>query len=116
MINNRPNAPKNKDGKQKYKQGLYVPQNKDKVLKLNSQGGVYYRSSWEYKVYLWLDLNEKIKVWGAETFGIPYTMEISDKETGVLKSTSHQYFPDCYYEIMQEDGSVKKVQIGRAHV
>jgi hypothetical protein len=108
MINNRPNAPTNKNGTQKYKQGLYTPINKDKVLKLNSEGGIYYRSSWEYKVYLWLDHNPKIRVWGAEVLKIPYSVEIVD-ENGILKKTEHTYYPDCYYEILNEDSSIKKV-------
>ena len=109
MLNSKPNSSKNKNGKQRYKQGNYVPQNKDKVLKLNSEGGVYYRSSWEYKVYLWLDLNEKVIQWGAEVLTVPYRMEITDSETGVLKASDHRYYPDCYYELLQEDGSRKKV-------
>lgn len=50
MINNAPNSPKKNNGEAKYHQGNYIPQNKDKVLKLNSKGGIYYRSSWEKKV------------------------------------------------------------------
>lgn len=43
MINSAPRQNK------KYNQGLFVPKNKDKVIKLNSQGGLYYRSSLEKK-------------------------------------------------------------------
>lgn len=50
MINSRPNNPKKKDGTSKYRQGNYIPVNKDKVLKLNENLGIYYRSSWEQKV------------------------------------------------------------------
>jgi hypothetical protein len=38
MLNSKPN-------KKKYHQGNYIPNNKDKVLKLNSEGGVFLRSS-----------------------------------------------------------------------
>lgn len=33
----------------KYNQGLFIPKIKDKVVKLNSQGGLYFRSSLEKK-------------------------------------------------------------------
>ena len=46
MINS---APSNSN----YKQGLYVPNNKDKVIKLNSKGGLFYRSSWEKRIMIW---------------------------------------------------------------
>ena len=42
MINSVPNN-------KKYHQGLFIPINKDKVIKLNSLGGLYYRSSLEKK-------------------------------------------------------------------
>jgi hypothetical protein len=44
MLNSKPNN-------SNYNQGNYIPQYKDKVLKLNNQGGIYYRSSWEKKKY-----------------------------------------------------------------
>lgn len=40
MLNSVPNN-------DKYNQGNYVPKNKDKVLKLNAKGGVFFRSGWE---------------------------------------------------------------------
>ena len=42
MINSKPNNPK-------YNQGLFTPKYKDKVIKLNNQGGLFYRSSLERK-------------------------------------------------------------------
>jgi hypothetical protein len=42
MLNSRPS-----NGK--YDQGNYIPVNKDKLIKLNNQGGIFYRSSWEKK-------------------------------------------------------------------
>lgn len=50
MINSAPKSPRKRNGDPKYHQGNYIPKNKDKVLKLNSEGGIYYRSSWEKKV------------------------------------------------------------------
>ena len=66
MINSVPNN-------SSYHQGNFIPTNKDKVIKLNSLGGVYYRSSLEKKFMTYLDINENIIRWSAETFEIPYT-------------------------------------------
>ena len=65
MINSKPSN-------KKYHGGNFIPKNKDKVLKLNSEGGVYYRSSWEQKIMIWLDLKDEIFQWGAECLEIPY--------------------------------------------
>jgi hypothetical protein len=96
-------APKNKN----YHQGNFIPKNKDKVLKLNSQGGIYYRSSWELKIMNWLDLSEKVVKWGAECITIPYQMTHFDN--GDVRVKSHNYYPDFYYEVKGNDGINKKV-------
>ena len=49
MLNTKPNNPT------KYDQGNYIPRYKDKVMKLNNFGGIYYRSSIEKKIMTWLD-------------------------------------------------------------
>jgi hypothetical protein len=90
MLNSRPNN-------ERYKQGNYLPINKDKVIKLNDERGVYYRSSWEYKVMFWLDTNESILRWGAECLTIPY--QSNDIVNGELVLKEHCYYPDFYYEL-----------------
>lgn len=102
MINNKPNNTK-------YHQGNYIPKYKDKVLKLNTQSGVYYRSSWEKKIMTWLDLNKNIKKWGAECMRIPY--QVTSMVDGDLKLKSHTYFPDFYYELVIGNGELKKVVV-----
>ena len=67
MLNSQP---KNKN----YHQGNFIPKDKEKVLKLNSQGGIYYRSSWELKIMTWLDGSSSVTKWGAECMAIPYQM------------------------------------------
>ena len=103
MINSAPKQPT------KYKQGLFIPNNKDKIIKLNSQGGLYYRSGLEQKMMIYLDNNSKIVHWGAEHLRIPYqkTEWISEKQE--FKTTEHSYYPDFYYELQREDGSVSRV-------
>ena len=54
MLNSAPKQPT------KYHQGLFTPNNKDKVVKLNSKGGLYYRYKLKQKMMIYLDNNEKI--------------------------------------------------------
>ena len=88
MLNSKPNN-------SKYHGGNYIPKYKDKVLKLNTQGGVYYRSSWEKKIMTWLDHNRSVTKWGAECMRIPY--QITHYEGGDVRVKEHSYFPDFYY-------------------
>jgi len=93
----------------KYKQGLFIPNNKDKVIKLNTQGGLYYRSGLEQKMMVYLDNNSGIKFWGAEHLRIPYVKTEWVSEHQEFKTSEHSYYPDFYYELHREDGSVSKV-------
>jgi hypothetical protein len=90
MLNSKPNN-------SKYHGGLYVPQNKDKVIKLNNQGGLFYRSSWEKKIMTWLDLKTEVTKWGAECLQIPYQM--THFENGDTRVKSHVYHVDFFYEM-----------------
>lgn len=102
MINSVPN---NKN----YNQGNYIPKFKDKVIKLNTNGGVYFRSSWERKIMHWLDNNSSITKWGAECLRIPYQMTHFDR--GDTKIKEHCYYPDFYYEMRLADGRLKQVVV-----
>lgn len=105
MLNSAPKQPG------KYKQGIFYPKNKDKVIKLNSKGGLYYRSGLEHKMMIYFDNNEKVKKWGAEHLRIPYqkTEWVSEKQSYI--TSEHGYYPDFYYELIREDGSVSKVVV-----
>jgi hypothetical protein len=103
MLNSAPKQPN------KYHQGLYVPKNKDKVIKLNSQGGLFYRSGLEQKMMVYLDNNEKIVFWGSENIKIPYQKTEWVSESQEYRTTEHTYYPDFYYELKREDGSLSKV-------
>jgi hypothetical protein len=102
MINSKPN---NKN----YHSGNFIPKNKDKVMKLNNEGGVYYRSSWESRIMIWLDNSETISMWGAECLKIPYQM--THFKDGDMTLKEHCYYPDFFYEIKQSDGTSKKVVV-----
>ena len=102
MINSKPN---NKN----YNQGNYIPKYSEKVMKLNTQGGVYFRSSWEKKIMTWLDNNNSITKWGAECLRIPYQM--THFENGDTKIKEHSYYPDFYYEMRTIDGVLKQIVV-----
>lgn len=102
MLNSKPNN-------SNYSQGNYIPKNKDKVIKLNSQGGVYYRSSWEKKIMVWLDMKSEIIQWGAECMEIPYQMTHFDN--GDMKIKNHRYYPDFFYRMRLSNGQLKEVVV-----
>ena len=97
MLNSKPNN-------SNYKQGNFIPKNKDKVIRLNKDGGIYYRSSLEYKVLLYLDKAESIIKYGCEFIEIEYILKDKD---GL--GSKHRYYPDVYYEIKMDDGSVRRI-------
>ena len=92
MLNSKPNNAN-------YNQGNYIPKYKDKVIKLNTQGGVYYRSSWEKKIMTWLDNNKTITKWGAECMRIPYQMTHFDNGDTKIKEHCQLFegkiYPEC---------------------
>jgi hypothetical protein len=92
-----------------YKQGLFIPKNKEKLIKANGKGGVYYISGLEQKMMIYLDNNENIRVWSSEYIKIPYEKTEWDSSTGDMKTSSHTYYPDFYYELVRSDGSTSKV-------
>lgn len=102
MLNSRPNN-------SNYNQGNYIPVNKDKVIKLNSQGGVFYRSSWEKIIMTWLDSKPEIIKWGSENLKIPYQMTHFDG--GDVRIKEHCYYPDFYYEMRTPGGELRKVVV-----
>jgi hypothetical protein len=58
---------------------------------------------------IYLDNNDKIINWGAEHLKIPYTKTewISEKQD--YKTSEHTYYPDFYYELKKDDGTISKV-------
>lgn len=102
MLNSEP---KNKN----YKNGLYIPKFKDKVLKLNNKGGLFYRSSLEQKFMIYLDNNKDIIYWNTELIEIPYLKNAWSNKLCENQITEHRYYPDFYYEIRKKDGSISRV-------
>lgn len=106
MFNSKPNKAGN------YKSGNYMPKNREKFYKFNSEGGIYYRSSLEYKVLLYLDAyNENVTKIAVEHLTIPYTMKKVDNTGAIVSVTNHRYFIDVYYEMTMDDGSTKRIAL-----
>src|SRR5574344_1296709 len=90
---------RNKNGKNKYKQGHYIPQNIEKYI---GHTPISYRSSWEFAFCKFCDMNEKIVKWSTESVIITYQMvnKIGQTET-------HRYIPDFWGEMISPDDPEK---------
>jgi len=58
---------------------------------------------------IYLDNNSKIIHWGAEHLRVPSTKTEWISEKQEFKTTEHNYYPDFYYELLREDGSISRV-------
>ena len=103
MINSKPNN-------SNYHQGNYLPKNIEKVLKLNKEGGIYFRSRLEYRMMIFLDHSSRIKKWGAECISIPYQLTHYESN-GDINLKKHTYYPDFYYELETDNGDVQKTVV-----
>ena len=81
----------------KYYSGKFKPKNPQKYM--GDPSNIVYRSSWEAKVFSWLDGNENIVGWASEEFCIPYK---SPKD-----GQWHRYFPDVLVKSRTPDGKLK---------
>jgi hypothetical protein len=84
----------------RYKSGHYIPINKDKYC---GEYPIIYRSSWEHKLCIFLDMTPTISEWASEPFEIPYFSPIDNK--------MHRYYPDFYFKAMQVNGGAVKYVI-----
>lgn len=65
-------------------QGRFFPKNPRKYR--GNIDAVYYRSSWEYATFMWLDQNPGVLSWGSEELEILYECQTDNR--------IHRYFPD----------------------
>lgn len=75
----------------------FTPKNKSKY-KGNCEN-IIARSSWELKVFKWLDDNPNIIEWSSEEIVIPYKSPIDNK--------FHRYFPDVFMKVRNSNNRVK---------
>lgn len=79
----------------KYQQGVFRPLHPEKYI---SKQPCIYRSSYELKLFRWLDANSNVLEWSSESMAIPY---ISPKDNKI-----HRYFPDVILKLKDKFGNV----------
>jgi len=84
-----------------YKQGQFIPRNKEKY---RGSYPLVMRSSWEFAVARYLDLNPSIIAWGSESVIVKY----KDPTRG---DTLHRYFIDFNCIAKKSDGTLQKLWI-----
>lgn len=78
--------------------GLFKPRNVEKYV--GDPTKIRIMSSWELRVFQWLDQNPAVIRWSSEPMSIPYLSPIDKK--------IHRYYPDIYAEIKQADGTIAR--------
>jgi hypothetical protein len=80
-----------------YKQGIYTPKNPSKYK--GNASNIVYRSSWELRVFKWMDDNPSVLEWASEECVIPYKSPVDNR--------LHRYFPDIWAKVKGIDGRTK---------
>jgi hypothetical protein len=80
-----------------YKQGIYTPKNPSKYK--GNASNIVYRSSWELRVFKWMDDNPSVLEWASEECVIPYKSPVDNR--------LHRYFPDIWAKVKGVDGRTK---------
>lgn len=73
---------------------LWTPKNPDRYV--GDHTNIWVRSSWELKVYKWMDSDSNVINWSSEEICIPYVSPIDNKW--------HKYYPDVLARIKTKDG------------
>jgi hypothetical protein len=74
--------------------GKFIPKNINKYL--GDPNNIYYRSSWELRVMMHLDINPNVIEWSNEEIIIPYLSPADNRY--------HRYFPDFFVRIKNGKG------------
>lgn len=76
--------------------GRFVPKNPKKYN--GNPNNIIWRSTWEQRVMVWLDLNASVVWWSSEELPIKYYNPIDNK--------IHRYFPDFIVKVKRKDNTV----------
>ena len=87
-----------------WRKGKYTPTNPHKYL--GDIDNIIYRSSWEKRVFQFLDSNKYIMAWASEPFPIPYMKPCMTN--GKMTTKKANYYPDIYVEFIDESGIEKR--------
>ena len=93
--------------KNEYTKGFYDP----KIpAKYKGKSRPYYKSSYEWRMMYWCDMNAKIKSWSYEPIAIPYTFSVPQNSPiwmqNLVDYKQHQYHIDFVIDIEENDGKV----------
>lgn len=83
-----------------WKQGKFEAKNPNKY---KGSLPIIYRSSWEHRVFYFLDHNPSIIEWASESIVIPYVYQIDNKP--------HRYFVDVNFIVNDRHGNQKRYLI-----
>ena len=78
----------------KYNQGKFKPKNPEKYK--GNPTEIYWRSSWELKLMLYLDEHKDVINWSSEELAIPYRSPIDGRV--------HRYYPDFVVTKINSEG------------
>ena len=78
--------------------GRFIPKNPQKYL--GNADKIIFRSSWEVRLFQWLDRTPAVLQWASEEFSIPYLSPFDNMV--------HQYFPDALVIYKDKFGNLKK--------
>lgn len=78
-----------------YHQGKFSPKHPEKYA--GNPNNIVYRSSWEARVYSWLDEEPNVITWGSEELTVPYWSPVDQK--------MHRYFPDVVAKVKTGNGT-----------
>ena len=67
---------------------------------------IVFRSSWEKRVFIFLDENPHILGWASEPFPIPYMKPVMINGKPSMRKAN--YFPDIYVEFIDANGKERK--------
>ena len=79
-----------------WKQGKFEPRNKNKY---KGSLPIIYRSSWERRVFYFLDMHDGIIEWASESVIIPYFSQV-DRQ-------NHRYYIDVNFKVIDKNGELK---------
>lgn len=85
----------------RYHQGKWQPKNPAKYV--GDVNAIYFRSSWELRLLVWLDSNPSILKYASEELVIPYISPVDNRP--------HRYFVDFLVQYKTSGGDIKKAMI-----
>lgn len=90
-----------------YKKGYYELKHPEKY---KGKSAPYYKSSYEWRMMYWCDLNNRVKEWSYEPFPIPYVFTVPRDAPmwmqNLVDHQQHNYYIDFVAKIVENDGKV----------